>query len=68
MTYVCYYECDYCQRRLADNWWASIEKNVLKEGDLSSDGKGGHICNDCRLKQFSKAIAEVGAKVRRGEV
>lgn len=66
MTYVCYYECDYCRRRLTG--YGSFDGSTLREGDLSHDGKGGHICNDCRLKQFGEAIAEVGAKVRRGEV
>ena len=56
MTYVCYYECDYCHRRLTGSPW-SINDD-LKEGDLSYDGKDGHICKDCRLKRMFSPMSE----------
>ncbi len=50
MTYQVVYCCDYCHKSGPISWRSSIEEDWL-----SRDGKGGHICNACRLARLFAA-------------
>ena len=56
MTYhPAYITCDVCHRALTVGFMSE-----LKEGTLSHDGDGKHICDDCSIKRVGERVLQAG--------